>query len=77
MLGSDIYGLLVHTLQEMIQLCLADCAPFYRVDISKQNPEKVFVFGGGGAIRSWDGGYTFPLDSIICCKFYSHRISRF
>ena len=39
-------------------------APYYRVDISKQNPEKIFVFGSGGEIRSWDGGYTFPLDSI-------------
>ncbi|HZW38476.1 MAG TPA: T9SS type A sorting domain-containing protein [Ignavibacteriaceae bacterium] len=35
-----------------------------KVDISKQNPNKVFVFGPGGHIRSWDGGYTFPLDSI-------------
>lgn len=34
------------------------------VDISKQNPQKVFVFDNGGPIRSWDGGYTFPLDSI-------------
>ncbi|MBK7630851.1 MAG: hypothetical protein IPJ23_09115 [Ignavibacteriales bacterium] len=39
-------------------------SPFYRIDISKQNPLKVFVFDGGGEIRSWDGGYTFPLDSI-------------
>jgi hypothetical protein len=39
-------------------------APYYKVDISKQNPEKIFVFGSGGEIRSWDGGYTFPLDSI-------------
>ena len=31
---------------------------------SKQNPQKVFVFGGGGPVRSWDGGYTFPEDSI-------------
>jgi hypothetical protein len=37
---------------------------FERVDISKQNPQKVFVFGAGYPIRSWDGGYTFPLDSI-------------
>ena len=37
---------------------------FTGVDISKQNPLKVFVFGGGGPVRSWDGGYTFPLDSI-------------
>lgn len=35
-----------------------------QVDISKQNPQKVFVFGNGGLIRSWDGGYTFPIDSI-------------
>lgn len=39
-------------------------SPLYKVDISKQNPLKVFVFDGGGEIRSWDGGYTFPLDSI-------------
>ncbi len=39
-------------------------APYYRVDISKQNPEKIFVFGSGGEIRSWDGGLTFPIDSI-------------
>ena len=37
---------------------------FTKVDISKQNPQKVFVFGGGGEVRSWDGGFTFPLDSI-------------
>mgnify|MGYP000456255666 CR=1 FL=1 len=37
---------------------------FTKVDISKQDAQKVFVFGGGGEIRSWDGGYTFPLDSI-------------
>ena len=35
-------------------------SPLYGVDISKQNPIKVFVFDGGGPIRSWDGGYTFP-----------------
>lgn len=39
-------------------------APYYRVDISKQNPEKIFIFGSGGEIRSWDGGLTFPIDSI-------------
>jgi hypothetical protein len=39
-------------------------SPFYGVDISKQNPLKVFVFDGVGPIRSWDGGYTFPEDSI-------------
>ena len=39
-------------------------SPLYGVDISKQNPLKVFVFGSGGEIRSWDGGYTFPEDSI-------------
>jgi hypothetical protein len=37
---------------------------YWKVDISKQNPLKVFVFGGAGEIRSWDGGYTFPEDSI-------------
>jgi len=37
---------------------------YWKVDISKQNPLKVFVFGGAGEIRSWDGGYTFPIDSI-------------
>jgi hypothetical protein len=35
-----------------------------RIDISKQNSQKVFVFDNGGPIRSWDGGYTFPFDSI-------------
>ncbi len=37
--------------------------PAERVDISKQDPLKVFVFGGH-LLRSWDGGYTFPIDSI-------------
>ena len=40
---------------------------FERVDISKQDPQKVFVlcnYGTGALIRSWDRGYTFPLDSI-------------
>ena len=37
---------------------------YWKVDISKQNPLKVFVFGSGGEVRSWDGGYTFPEDSI-------------
>jgi hypothetical protein len=36
----------------------------FSVDISKQNPLKVFLFGNGGPIRSWDGGYSYPLDSI-------------
>jgi hypothetical protein len=39
-------------------------SPFLKVDISKQNPQKVFVFDGGGPVRSWDGGFTFPEDSI-------------
>lgn len=37
---------------------------YIRVDISKQDPQKVFVFGGGSPVRSWDGGNTFPEDSI-------------
>ena len=37
---------------------------FIKVDISKQNPLKVFVFGGTAPVRSWDGGFTFPSDSI-------------
>lgn len=37
---------------------------FTGVDISKQDPLKVFVFGAGGEVRSWDGGFTFPIDSI-------------
>lgn len=37
---------------------------FERVDISRQNPLKVFVFGSDMLVRSWDGGYTFPADSI-------------
>ena len=37
---------------------------FDAVDISKQNSQKVFAFGGGAPVRSWDGGLTFPLDSI-------------
>ncbi|HSL90346.1 MAG TPA: T9SS type A sorting domain-containing protein [Ignavibacteriaceae bacterium] len=37
---------------------------YYRVDISKQDPMKVFAFGGGPLARSFDGGFTFPLDSM-------------
>jgi hypothetical protein len=37
---------------------------YYRVDISKQDPMKVFAFGGGPITRSFDGGFTFPLDSM-------------
>ncbi|MFZ1279412.1 MAG: T9SS type A sorting domain-containing protein [Ignavibacteriaceae bacterium] len=39
-------------------------SPFYKIDISKQNQQKVFVFNGSFPIRSWDGGLTFPIDSI-------------
>lgn len=53
-------------------------APYYKVDISKQNPEKIFVFGSGGEIRSWDGGYTFPLDSIpLIANFIPIALSDF
>ena len=37
---------------------------YNRVDISKQDPLKVFAFGGGPLTRSFDGGFTFPLDSM-------------
>lgn len=37
---------------------------YSRVDISKQDPLKVFAFGGGPLARSFDGGFTFPLDSM-------------
>ncbi|MCJ7554887.1 MAG: T9SS type A sorting domain-containing protein [Ignavibacteriaceae bacterium] len=37
---------------------------FNRIDISKQNPLKVFAFAGGPLTRSFDGGYTYPEDSI-------------
>ncbi len=37
---------------------------FDRIDISKQNPLKVFAFAGGPLTRSFDGGYTYPEDSI-------------
>jgi len=39
-------------------------SPFYKIDISKQNQQNVFVFNGSFPIRSWDGGLTFPIDSI-------------
>lgn len=35
-----------------------------KVDISKQNPLKVFAFSGL-IFRSFDGGYTFPEDSVL------------
>ena len=38
---------------------------FERVDISKQNPQKVFVSGNGPLVRSFDGGFSFPEDSIL------------
>ncbi len=38
---------------------------YYRVDISKQNPLKVFAIVGGPITRSFDGGFTFPLDSML------------
>ena len=51
---------------------------YWKVDISKQNPLKVFVFGGGGPVRSWDGGYTFPNRFNSCsCKLHSNSFSRF
>ncbi|HQI41533.1 MAG: hypothetical protein B6D44_11040 [Ignavibacteriales bacterium UTCHB2] len=43
---------------------------FDRVDISKQEPIKVFVFWGYSIIRSWDRGFTFPIDSITIMTDY-------
>ena len=37
---------------------------YERVDISQQDPQKVFAFVGDGVARSFDGGFTFPLDSV-------------
>ncbi|MFO7523841.1 MAG: T9SS type A sorting domain-containing protein [Ignavibacteriaceae bacterium] len=37
---------------------------YERVDISKQDPQKVFVFVRGPVARSFDGGFTFPMDSM-------------
>ena len=36
----------------------------HRVDISKQNPNKIFAFSYNGVVKSYDGGYNYPLDSI-------------
>ena len=50
----------------------------YSVDISKQNPLKVFLFGGDGPIRSWDGGYSYPIDSIpLVANFIPIALSNF
>ncbi len=43
---------------------------YYRVDISKQNPLKVFAFVGDAIRRSFDGGFTFPEDSILLLTDY-------
>ena len=37
---------------------------YERVDITQQDPQKVFAFVGDGVARSFDGGFTFPLDSM-------------
>jgi len=44
---------------------------FERVDISKQDPQKVFVFGYNYTLRSFDGGFTFPADSVYGPGGYS------
>ncbi len=42
------------------------------VDISKQNPQKVFAGGDYNLLfRSFDGGYNFPSDSIMQFSFLS------
>ncbi len=44
----------------------------FKVDISKQNPQKVFAGGDSNLlIRSFDGGYNFPTDSILQFSFLS------
>ncbi|WP_290662751.1 T9SS type A sorting domain-containing protein [Ignavibacterium sp.] len=43
-----------------------------KVDISKQNPQKVFAGGGyDHLLRSFDGGYNFPIDSIMQFAYLS------
>ncbi|GMU95274.1 T9SS type A sorting domain-containing protein [Ignavibacterium album] len=43
-----------------------------KVDISKQNPQKVFAGGGYDHLfRSFDGGYNFPIDSIMQFAYLS------
>jgi len=37
---------------------------FERVDISQQDPLKVLGFSYNNTLRSFDGGYTFPSDSV-------------
>ena len=43
----------------------------FMVDISKQNPNKVFVTDFYNIYRSFDGGYTYPVDSTIAFQFLS------
>ncbi|MDP2362212.1 MAG: hypothetical protein Q8M94_00430, partial [Ignavibacteria bacterium] len=51
---------------------------FYKVDISKQNSLKVFAFGDGPLTRSFDGGYTFPQDSVLLiANFMTVSIANF
>ncbi|WP_050951062.1 T9SS type A sorting domain-containing protein [Ignavibacterium album] len=43
-----------------------------KVDISKQNPQKVFTGGSYNyLLRSFDGGYNFPIDSIMQFAYLS------
>ena len=43
-----------------------------KVDISKQNPQKVFAGGSyNHLLRSFDGGYNFPIDSIMQFSYLS------
>ncbi len=41
------------------------------VDIAKQNPNNVFVTDFSNIYRSFDGGYTYPVDSTIAFQFLS------
>jgi len=51
---------------------------FIKVDISKQNSQKVFVFGSDGTFKSWDGGFTFIKDTIpVISEFIPISLSGF
>ena len=52
-----------------------DFYTFRGVDIDRQNPLKVYAFGNG-IFRSFDGGLTFPADSVLHINYSPLSLSR-
>ena len=76
--GYEINLITIHTLQEMIQLSLVELMDLQKLIFPNRIHKKFLYLAVAEKLRSWDGGYTFPLDSIhSSCKFYPIALADF